>query len=86
LESEIDISEGGEPGEECGDVGEIGVGGVSGDDGSIFNNGEFSGVRGDGEREPGSDISVSIKSLLADEVVDKEADSTVCNVEAAGES
>jgi len=62
------------------------VGGVSGDGGSIFNSGEFSGVSGEGERESGRGISVGIKAVLADKVVDREADSMVCDAEAAGKS
>jgi hypothetical protein len=76
----MDTSGGGEPREEWRDEGEIGVGGVSGDEG-VFNSGKFSGVSGEGEQESGSGISVGTWSMLADEMVDREADGLVCDIE-----
>ena len=73
-------SGGGEPREEWRADGEIGVGDVSGDDG-VFNSGEFSGVSGEGEQESGSGISVGTWSMLAGEMVDREADGLVCDIE-----
>jgi hypothetical protein len=78
LESEIDMSSGGDPSEEA-DCGDMGVMGVSGDGEGVFNKGEGKGVRGDNGQELGSGISLGLE-------VDSRADGTDSDAEAVVKS